>query len=259
MRAGALGAPALVAPGQCERGGHRDGHCDLHRGVLVWRADGPIRAISSASVGGGLVRPDWVVNVAVGHDFARTDLDAYVAETAAALGLDGSGCALLTAADVAQVQHVHDEGVDAWATVGVTKPTWAVRDGGTGSASSGRADAPPPGTINIVVSLPVPLTKSALVQAVGTLTEAKAQALLAAGVPGTGTASDAVVVACPEPGGVVGAEDVGGGNAGGDVVPFAGVRSVWGQRIARAVHGAVAAGMAARPWPQDATDPDVVW
>ena len=94
---------------------------------------------------------------------------------------------------------------------------------------------PPPGTVNIVVAVPVPLSASALVQALGTVTEAKAQVLVRSGVPGTGTASDAVVVMSPGP-------------ADRSDVPFAGVRSPWGRRVAHAVHDAVLAGLLAHPW-----------
>jgi adenosylcobinamide amidohydrolase len=89
------------------------------------------------------------------------------------------------------------------------------------------------GTINLVVSLPVRLTEAALVNAVMTATEAKTQALLEAGVPGTGTASDALCVACP---------------ADGNAEQFAGPRARVGAGLARAVHGAVADGVA-RGWP----------
>lgn len=208
--------------------------------ALAWDVPPGWVALSSAAVGGGLVHPAWVLNLDVGGDFVRTDLDAYVAEVATGLGLSGTGCGLLTAADVTQVEHAEQGGVHAWSTVGVTRPTWAL-------APARPPARPAAGTVNIVVSVPVPLSPSALVQAVGTVTEAKAQVLVQAGVPGTGTASDAVVVLCP------GAVDDEG------VVPFAGVRSAWGQRVARAVHATVAAGLAARPWPCADVDPGVVW
>ncbi|GAA5160265.1 adenosylcobinamide amidohydrolase [Ornithinimicrobium tianjinense] len=205
-------------------------------GALTWSVQEGWVALSSASVGGGLVRPRWVANLTVEDGFARTDLDAYVAERLASTPVDAAlaGTALLTAADVTRVERAGEPGptgdVTAWATVGVTKPTWAARE-----QAEVRDGIPAPGTVNIVVALPAALTGSALVQAVGTVTEAKAQALVAAGVPGTGTASDAVVVLCPE----------------GEEVPFAGVRSPWGQAVARAVHRAVAAGLEAHPWVDD--------
>lgn len=79
--------------------------------------------------------------------------------------------------------------------------------------------------------MPVCLSAAALVGAVITVTEAKTQALLEAGVPGTGTASDAVCILCPQQ---------------GPAEPFAGPRAPWGARIARAVHSAVRAGLAAK-------------
>lgn len=216
--------------------------------ALVWQVPPGWTALSSASVGGGLGRPRWVTNLGVGDDFTRTDLPAYAAERAAALGLRGPGTTLLTAADVTRVEQAEHDGVRAWATVGVTKPTWALAPDGPPATDPG--SPPPPGTINIVVALPRPLSGSALVQAVGTLTEAKAQALLEAGVPGTGTASDAVVVLCPPP-----------GEGGAETPPeaFAGVRSRWGQCLAVAVHTAVSAGMRARPWPAADVDAGVRW
>lgn len=240
-----------------------------HPDILAWQVPRGWVALSSAAVGGGLTRPGWVLNIGVDQGFDHTDLDAYTAGVATRLGLVGPGCALLTAADVAQVEHASCEGVRAWATVGVTKPTWAVRaaaeqPGADSVCHNGRSDdacdtpgrhthhrdhvrPPTPGTINLVVTLPVPLTTSALVQAVGTITEAKAQVLVQAGVPGTGTASDALVVLCPDP------------TPAGDPVPFAGVRSLSGQHIAHATHAAVSAGLSAHPWPQPDTDTQVVW
>ncbi len=58
----------------------------------------------------------------------------------------------------------------------------------------------PPGTINIVAFAPVRLSDAALVNAVATITEAKAQALWELGLAATGTATDAVTVLCPADG-----------------------------------------------------------
>ena len=80
---------------------------------------------------------------------------------------------------------------------------------------------------------PAPLGDAALVNAVVTATEAKTQALGEGGVPGTGTASDAIVVCCPT----------------GSTERYGGPRSLWGARLARAVHRAVAAGTPALPEP----------
>ncbi len=191
--------------------------------MLTWRFPEPVRALSSAPVGGGPALLDWLLNVEVSSDYQRCDLAVHVSEVAARLHMHGAGAGLLTAAPVAQVCTGEDGGVRVDATVGVTRPTWAA---GPDGSWSGR-----PGTINTVVQLPVALSPAAAVNAVVTATEAKVQALLEAGVPGTGTASDAVVVLWP---------------ASGPEEDFGGPRSVWGARVARAVHAATAAGLERR-------------
>ena len=118
-----------------------------------------------------------------------------------------------------------DEGVRAAATVGLRVPIWAAAPSGT--ADRELVPAWRPGTINIIVSVPVPLSDAAYVNAVMTATEAKTQAVLDAGFRASGTASDAICVAAP---------------ATGEPEDFAGPRSLWGARIARAVHSAVHTG-----------------
>ncbi|GAB4350161.1 MAG: adenosylcobinamide amidohydrolase [Immundisolibacter sp.] len=192
-----------------------------HPPLLVWRLSTPRLALSSAPVGGGLAPVSWVLNAQVPPDYARTDLDVHVAELAAVHDLTGRGCGLLTAARVAQWRRGSDGGVTADATVGLARPTWA--------ADADDAIGPwQVGTINIVIQVPVRLGEAALVGAVISATEAKAQALREAGIPGTGTATDAVCVLCPPR---------------GAAESFAGPRALWGARLARAVHAAVCAGM----------------
>lgn len=178
---------------------------------------------STATVGGGVGERRWVLNAQVPLGYDRVDLDAHVGEIALEAGCAGSGVGLLTAAALTPRGFVEDEGLAVTATVGISKPTWAadVED------AVSRWE---PGTINIVVELPVRLTDAALLNAIVTATEAKSQALFEHSVPGTGTASDAVCVACPTT---------------GPAEPFAGPRSPWGSRIARAVHAAVLEGLTA--------------
>ncbi|NDU71566.1 adenosylcobinamide amidohydrolase [Actinomadura sp. DSM 109109] len=188
--------------------------------------------ISSAMLGGGIGPGRWVLNAQVPGAYARTDPVAHLAELAAASGLEGPGVGMLTAASVARTVRRDGEGVSVSATVGLRVPTWAAAPAGTADPELAPldGDGPPawtPGTINIVVAVPVAMSDAALVNAVMTATEAKAQALLEAGFPCTGTASDALCVAAP---------------AGGAPEVFAGPRSTWGARIARTVHAAVRAG-----------------
>ncbi len=212
--------------------------------MLLWRFAEPQRAVSSAMLGGGLKDISWIVNAHVRSDYGRMDPDRHLCEIALGAGLNpANGIGLLTAAKVERVATAQDGGVRCDATVGVSYPTWAAATDG-----DPLPDTPwRPGTINIVCRLPVPLSDAALVGAVITATEAKTQALIEGGVPGTGTASDAIVICClrSEHPCRAGGPGLTGDAAGlTDIVPFAGPRSPWGTRLARAVHAAVARGLA---------------
>lgn len=199
----------------------REDGLGLHH--LVWRLGPGWRVCSSAVLGGGLGPRAWILNAQVPGGYPRLDPDRHLAEIAAAEALDGPGAGLMTAADVTAYTVARDGGATATVTSGLGVRGWA-------AAPSGGTDGPlPPGTVNIVVTLPVALSDAALVNAVATATEAKVQALVDAGLDCSGTPTDAVCVAAPDPG-------------GGPGEPFAGPRSRWGARLARAVHRAVLEG-----------------
>ena len=187
----------------------REGGRDLP--LLVWRLPAPMRCIASAPHGGGLGLRRWVVNAQVPPSYARRDPDHHLGRLAVSLGLPGRGVGLLTAADVRGYRTWVDGGVEVWATVGLGHPIKAASDDPAGAALVG--------TINVVAVLPEKLSDAALVNAVATVTEAKAQALRDRGLDATGTATDAVVLLCP---------------ADGRESDFGGPRSVWGSRLARA-------------------------
>jgi adenosylcobinamide amidohydrolase len=225
--------------------------------MALWRPGPGWTMMSSGVLGGGLGAREWVLNAQVPGWYGRTDPAAHLAELAAGLGLDGPGVGLLTAAQVTELVQRDDEGVQAVATVGIRVPTWAAGPDGVpdpelapirgldrGREGPGQAPAGGwhPGTINIVVSVPVPLTPAAFVNAVVTATEAKSQAVIEAGFPGTGTASDAICVAAPTSAAALATGNVLAGEAAED---FTGPRSPWGARIARAVHAAVLVGATA--------------
>jgi adenosylcobinamide hydrolase len=191
--------------------------------MLVWSFTEPRTVASTASVGGGLGLRRWVINAQVAVDYSRRDQARHGAELAGSAALSGAGVVMFTAADVRRWRQAEDGAVAVAATVGLTHPTWAAADDVVAATT--------PGTINIMVTLPVRLADAALLNALVTATEAKTQALLQAGIPGTGTASDAVTVVCPST---------------GPAEPFAGPRSTWGARLARAVHAAVLAGAGPR-------------
>jgi adenosylcobinamide hydrolase len=190
--------------------------------MLVWRWPVPLLAISSAPLGGGLGPRGWVLNAQVPISYERRDPEEHLATLAASAGLTGPGLGMLTAVDVRQVSSVCDEELRVDSTVGLRRPVWAaepdqeVTDGGTENV----------GTVNIVAVMPHALSDAALVNAIGTATEAKSQALFDLGIAGTGTASDAVCILCP----LTGVRQ-----------RFGGPRSAWGARLARAVHRSVLA------------------
>jgi adenosylcobinamide amidohydrolase len=154
--------------------------------------------------------------------YQRDDPDAHLGDLAAGLGLRGPGVGLLTGVDVAEAVTATDGGVRVWATVGLGTPVWA--------AAPSAPAVPHAGTVNTVVYVPQRLGDAALVNAVATVTEAKAQAVTELGLAATGTPTDAVCVLCP---------------THGPAAAYGGPRSAWGARVARAVHRAVRDGGAA--------------
>ncbi|MCW5252625.1 adenosylcobinamide amidohydrolase [Streptomyces sp. SHP 1-2] len=196
--------------------------------ALLWRPGPGWRMVSSAVLGGGTGERAWVLNAQVAHGYRRTDPARHLAGLARAAGAEGPGVGLMTAAEVADPGRAGDGGAEAFATAGISVRGWAAAPGeGAGAVL--------PGTINIVAALPVALTDAALVNAVITATEAKVQALVESGHDCSGTPTDAVCVAARAP------------YAGGETHAFAGPRSLWGARLARAVHGAVRVALPAGP------------
>lgn len=240
------------APGcWCALRSRREENRDLP--VLVWQAGPGWRMVSSGVVGGGMGPRQWWLNAHVPLAYARQDLGRHVGQVADSLGLEGTGVGMLTAADVTRWQLGIEAGVRVLATVGLGVPVpAAVPDEQIARETAHRRvgeTAHRVGTINVLVVLPVPMTDAAMVNAVVTVTEAKSQALFEAGVPGTGTASDSVCIACPEPG-VRQAGPQPGSEPGPrpgswpEFVPepFCGPRSPWGARLARAAHAAFTSG-----------------
>ncbi|WP_051817916.1 adenosylcobinamide amidohydrolase [Kitasatospora sp. NRRL B-11411] len=207
-----------------------DGAC---RHLLVWRAGPGWRMAGSGVLGGGLGERHWVLNAQVRAGYGRLDPAEHLAELAVAQGLSGPGTGLMTAAEVDACTWAEDGGATALATTGIGVPTWAAAPeaaagivGAAGAAGAGYV----PGTINILAVVPAPVSDAGLLNLLTTATEAKVQALLEAGYDCSGTPSDAVCVAVRTAG------------LGEPAEPFGGPRSLWGARLARAVHRAVLAG-----------------
>ncbi|MCT2588936.1 adenosylcobinamide amidohydrolase [Streptomyces sp. N2-109] len=191
--------------------------------LLLWAPGPGWRMLSSAVLGGGWGERHWVLNAQVTPGYRRPDPAAHLAALAAEAGAEGPGVGLMTAAEVTDRCWAADEGAEALVTAGVGVHGWAAAPVPVPAARPG---PPRAGTVNIVVALPVPLSTGALVNAVTTATEAKVQALRDAGYDASGTPTDAVCAAAPL---IV---------DGHPEEPFAGPRSRWGSRLARAVHAA---------------------
>ncbi|MBT2229124.1 adenosylcobinamide amidohydrolase [Nonomuraea sp. NEAU-A123] len=207
-------------------------------GSLLWEFGPGWRMISSALLGGGIGARTWVLNAQVVAGYSRMDPVDHLRE----LGPDGLGVGMMTAASVERYARAVDGEVEVVATVGLRVPTWAAAPEGAPDPelapmlAEPAAAGPPVGTINLMAVMPVAMTDAALVNAVMTMTEAKSQALIEAGFPCTGTASDALCLAV---------------RADGPEELFGGPRSTWGARLARAVHSAVHQGAASwhpRTW-----------
>lgn len=200
--------------------------------VLAWQSERPWLALSSAVHGGGLGERHWVINASVAKGYDRRDPERHISEMADEIGLTGQGIGLLTAVDVRMAVLGADRGVVVSATTGIgLHPTWAASPAAPPVGTEPVGTEPvgtEPGTINTICWLPVRLSEAALVNAVVTVTEAKAQALREAGVPGTGTATDSVVLLCPTT---------------GPAERYGGPRSTVGSALARAAHAAVVAGL----------------
>ena len=188
--------------------------------LLLWRFEQPMRAIASAPHGGGIGARRWVLNAQVPAAYGRRDPDHHLRQLGVSMGLAGRGVGMLTAANVRAYATASDGGVGVTATVGLGHPTLA-------AAPDDLRPASLVGTINVLALMPERLSDAALVNAVATATEAKVQALRDLGLDATGTATDAVCIACPDE---------------GRPHAFGGPRSPWGARLARAVHAAVVAG-----------------
>jgi adenosylcobinamide amidohydrolase len=195
-------------------------------GDLMLRVDlgSEHRCLASTVLGGGLGAVRTWVNLQVPSDYARTDPGAHLMALTATF--PGPVVGMLTAAAVERFQDVSTGSARAFATVGLGHPI----------AAAGIREPLPwtrPGTINIFVVTEAPLTDAGLVGALQTAVEAKVQALTEAGIGArnvrglaTGTASDAIAIAC----------------APGASVAFAGPATEVGHDLARAVWEAVSHG-----------------
>ena len=185
----------------------------------------PLQTLSSAVVGGGFETTRDVLNVHVRDDYDGASPAGDLAAFAASRGVEGGFIGLMTAAETqyACAETAEEGGLVVTAVVSVGLSNVA--------AAGVTPPAPPlPGTINAVVLVDGALTPAAMVNAVITVTEAKALALAEWDVRtpdgdlAAGTSTDSVVVAC---------------TGAGPLLEYAGTATTVGWLTARAVRGAM--------------------
>jgi adenosylcobinamide hydrolase len=164
--------------------------------VLVVHSQQPLTVLSSAIVGGGVVRVRYLLNRHVHRDYNCLDPVADLIAFARNQDISEAFVGQMTAVSLQKAQAVtlHAE----------TLTVAAVLTAGLSNATSPGLSAPVtpgPGTINVILLIDACLTPAAMVQAVITATEVKTQVLMACGVrtpegyAATGTSTDAIAVA----------------------------------------------------------------
>jgi iron complex transport system ATP-binding protein len=193
--------------------------------VLIVRSQQPLEVLSSAVVGGGLVRARYLLNRHVHRDYNCAEPAADLVAFARNQGITETFVGQMTAVSLhkARVMTVRADGL----TVAVV-----VTAGLSNTATPGLSPPAPsgPGTINMIVLIDGRLTPAAMVNAVITATEVKTQVLMARGVrtpeghTATGTSTDAIAVAC---------------TGRGSLLPYAGPVTLVGWLIGRCVRTAL--------------------
>ena len=156
-----------------------------------------MRALSSTILNGGLGETGSVLMLQVPLHYDHSDPVGHLRMLIAELGLPADTVCFMTAAELGKafcVKEVEHNGSRAIALVsaGISN---SIRAGE--SSREGTVPHRQVGTINVMVVTDRPLDDCGLVNAVMTITEAKVAALLDHHIAGTGTTSDAVMVACP--------------------------------------------------------------
>ena len=176
----------------------------------------PWLVLGWAPLGGGFTHADLVINHQIElDDRAATEAPAaHLARLVRALGHDPRrAVAMMTGAQVARAGRATRgrDGliVGAWSSAGCTN---ALRVGDRATAGVPRAFQPDrpemrritPGTINIIVAINQPLTRSAMTEALQIAVEARVAAIHDAGVTSvrsgaiaTGTGTDCIAIAAP--------------------------------------------------------------
>lgn len=137
---------------------------------------------ASTGVGGGIREVSTLLNCSVDKGFNDPDPEAFLRGIISASGYTEDFFGMLTAVWMSDLVILQYDFITVFVTAGVTNP-------------DPNEDPCGPHTINIIIVSREPLFESALLETIITATEAKADALRAAGHDFSGTTTDAVIVA----------------------------------------------------------------
>src|SRR5512133_840218 len=164
--------------------------------VIHVRSESPLNVLSSAIVGSGFRRASHILNAHVDKDYNSTNPKADLRSLARRCGADGPFIGLLTAVYLSKSRLAFfeegDLSVGALITAGV---------GNAASAGITQPYRPQVGTINIILLLDANLTRSAMLNAFITATEAKTAVIQSRNICSpdgdlaTGTSTDTITVA----------------------------------------------------------------
>lgn len=199
------------------------------------RLDGVLRAARpgtdwlATTWNGGYLTAAAAFNITVPEGWHRTDLDAYVEERLNRAGFDEHGPAMLTGVDQAHARGARKGSSVAIATCGLSNPTTLPMDP-EGGPPEGNDEAPPAGTVNLIIGTRRALAPGGLATLLAVATEARTATLMAE-TGFTGTTTDAVVVGC---------------DPAGDFASFTGSGTVVGAEVRVCVREAIRASLQSR-------------
>ena len=194
--------------------------------MLILESQEPLTALSSAMIGGGFGKTQTIVNAHVHKNLDLSNPAKHLQDRVRAVGITGDFVGLMTAVflDTVQVCTKTEDGVTVTAVV----------TAGIGNATRPGLSYVGPrktGTINTILLIDGNMEPSAMVNAVITATEAKADVMKELAIPthdgqgiATGTSSDAIVIACT------------GNN---HAIPYAGSATITGWLIGHTVRTAL--------------------
>lgn len=175
--------------------------------VAVIRFSERLEVLSNAILSGGISEADAAFVMEVPKDFHCDGYMGYIRNVRDSLGLPENSVGMMTAAEVDCVFNVKSSDLDgtevtAFATAGLANHVIACEElkdyDKKTEVSLKRMRTLRPGTINIGVISPVPLTMEGKVNLMIPLVEAKAVAMRMQGFLETGTTSDSMAVFCPK-------------------------------------------------------------